>query len=67
MAAMNPPKTVMVTGGCGFIGSNFLNLMVARYPDTKFVNLDALTYAGNPLNLAAIQDLGGFIAAISGS
>ena len=48
---------ILVTGGCGFIGSNFLNLLVPRYPDYEFLNLDALTYAGNPLNLAAIQDL----------
>ena len=51
------PKTVLVTGGCGFIGSNFLNLLVPRFPEVKFVNLDALTYAGNPLNLAAIEDM----------
>lgn len=48
---------ILVTGGCGFIGSNFLNLLVPRYPDYEFLNLDALTYAGNPLNLSEIQDL----------
>lgn len=51
------PKVVLVTGGCGFIGSTFLNLMVPRYPGVKFVNFDALTYAGNPLNLKAIDHL----------
>lgn len=48
---------VLVTGGCGFIGSNFLNLMVPRHPEHEFVNLDALTYAGNPLSLAGLEGL----------
>ena len=47
---------VLVTGGCGFIGANFLLRMVPEHPDVTFLNLDALTYAANPLNLAAIQD-----------
>jgi len=49
-------KTVLVTGGCGFIGSNFLNLFVPQMTDTGFVNIDSLTYAGNPLNLKDIED-----------
>lgn len=44
-------KTIMVTGGAGFIGSNFLNYMVPKYPEYTFVNLDALTYAGNLENI----------------
>ena len=36
--------TALVTGGCGFIASNFLNLMKEKYPDIKFVNLDKLDY-----------------------
>lgn len=56
MSRIGTPKTVLVTGGCGFIGSNFLNLFVPRYPDVRFVNLDGLTYAGNPKNLTSIQD-----------
>jgi len=48
-------KTVLVTGGCGFIGSNFLNLFVPKMTDTSFVNIDSLTYAGNPLNLKDIE------------
>lgn len=48
-------QTVVVTGGCGFIGSNFLNLFVPRRPDWRFVNLDKLTYAGNPHSLAGIE------------
>ncbi|MFW5973506.1 MAG: GDP-mannose 4,6-dehydratase, partial [Bacteroidota bacterium] len=49
------PRSVLVTGGAGFIGSNFLLRMVARRSDVYFVNLDALTYAGNLRNLAAIE------------
>lgn len=50
------PTSVLVTGGAGFIGSNFLLQMVPRYPDVQFVNLDALTYAGNLKNLTAVED-----------
>ncbi len=42
---------ILVTGGCGFIGSNFLNLFVPEHPEFEFLNLDALTYAGNPQSL----------------
>ncbi len=47
---------ILVTGGAGFIGSNFLNLFVPRYPDYRFINLDKLTYAANLLNLTALED-----------
>lgn len=50
------PESVLVTGGAGFIGSNFLLHMVPRNPDVYFVNLDALTYAGNLLNLRDVQE-----------
>lgn len=46
---------IFVTGGAGFIGSNFLNLFVPRYPEYQFINIDKLTYAANPLNLKAIE------------
>jgi dTDP-glucose 4,6-dehydratase len=49
-------STLLVTGGAGFIGSNFIRFLLGRYPKVRVVNLDALTYAGNPDNLA---DLGG--------
>ncbi|HYE96250.1 MAG TPA: dTDP-glucose 4,6-dehydratase [Rubricoccaceae bacterium] len=50
------PTSVLVTGGAGFIGSNFLLRMVPRHPGVRFVNLDLLTYAGNLLNLQAVED-----------
>jgi dTDP-glucose 4,6-dehydratase len=45
-------KTILVTGGAGFIGSNFIRIMLGKYDKIKIVNLDKLTYAGNPENLA---------------
>ncbi len=48
-------KNVLITGGCGFIGSNFVLQMLAKHPDYRLVNLDALTYAGNPDNLQACE------------
>ena len=44
-------KTLLITGGCGFIGSNFIHYVLAKYPEYRVVNLDKLTYAGNPANL----------------
>ena len=44
-------SNVMVTGGCGFIASNFLNIMKKRYPDTHFVNVDKLDYCSNVQNV----------------
>ncbi|MDR3639483.1 MAG: dTDP-glucose 4,6-dehydratase [Isosphaeraceae bacterium] len=48
-------RRILVTGGCGFIGANFVRLMLAEYPDLEITNLDALTYAGNPDNLAGLE------------
>jgi len=45
---------LLITGGAGFIGSNFIHYWLEKYPDDKIVNLDALTYAGNAENLADI-------------
>jgi len=48
-------KTILVTGGAGFIGSNFVKLMLVKYPEYKIINVDALTYAGNLENLKDID------------
>jgi dTDP-glucose 4,6-dehydratase len=50
-------KSLLVTGGSGFIGSNFIRYIYSTYPDTKIINLDILTYAGNPENLADIEEV----------
>ncbi len=47
---------ILVTGGCGFIGSNFILYMLEKYEDYEIINLDKLTYAGNEENLASIKD-----------
>lgn len=47
---------ILVCGGAGFIGSNFVNYMVRKYPNYKIVNLDKLTYAGNLDNLREIEN-----------
>ena len=49
-------KTVLVTGGCGFIGTNFIRLILESRPDWRVVNLDRLTYAGNLENLKDVAD-----------
>jgi dTDP-glucose 4,6-dehydratase len=46
---------LLVTGGCGFIGSNFIRWILTEHPDDRVVNLDKLTYAGNPANLADLE------------
>lgn len=49
-------KTILITGGAGFIGSHVVRLFVTQYPNYRIVNLDALTYAGNLENLKDIED-----------
>jgi len=49
-------KNILVTGGAGFIGSNFVKLMLEKHPEYKIINIDALTYAGNLENLKDIDD-----------
>ncbi|WP_113673800.1 dTDP-glucose 4,6-dehydratase [Vallitalea guaymasensis] len=49
-------KTILVTGGAGFIGSNFIRYIINKYDDYTIINLDALTYAGNLDNLNDIED-----------
>ncbi len=48
-------KTLLITGGAGFIGSNFIHHWVKHYPEDRIINLDALTYAGNLENLSGIS------------
>ena len=48
-------RTILVTGGAGFIGSNFIRMMLAEYPGLRVINLDKLTYAGNLENLADVS------------
>ena len=48
--------TIIVTGGAGFIGSNFVFHMLEKYPDYRIVCVDKLTYAGNLSTLAPVMD-----------
>ncbi|MCW8856252.1 MAG: dTDP-glucose 4,6-dehydratase [Kangiella sp.] len=49
-------KTLLITGGAGFIGSNFVHYWIQNHPEDRIINLDALTYAGNLENLAGIEE-----------
>jgi len=49
-------KNILITGGAGFIGSNFVKFMMEKHPDYKIINVDALTYAGNLENLKRAAD-----------
>jgi dTDP-glucose 4,6-dehydratase len=49
-------KSILITGGAGFIGSHVVKLFVTSYPQYRIVNLDALTYAGNLENLVEVED-----------
>ena len=52
---MSPSKTILITGGAGFIGSHVVRLFITAYPQYKIINLDALTYAGNLENLKDVE------------
>lgn len=54
-------KTIIITGGAGFIGSHVVRLFVNKYPEYTIVNLDALTYAGNLENLKDIENQPNYI------
>jgi dTDP-glucose 4,6-dehydratase len=51
------PKTILITGGCGFIGSHVVRLFVHKYPHYQILNADSLTYAGNLENLKDIESM----------
>ncbi len=53
-------KQILVTGGCGFIGSNFIRHQFAEYPDLSITNIDKLTYAGNLENLKEYESNPGY-------
>ena len=53
---MNNKRSIVITGGAGFIGSHVVRLFVNKYPEYKIINLDKLTYAGNLANLKDIED-----------
>lgn len=53
-------RTILVTGGCGFIGSNYILEQIEAQPETRIINLDALTYAGNPKNLDCLAGHPGY-------
>ena len=54
---MDFKRSIVITGGAGFIGSHVVRLFVNKYPDYKIVNLDKLTYAGNLANLKDVEDM----------
>ncbi|MGJ8665808.1 MAG: dTDP-glucose 4,6-dehydratase [Patiriisocius sp.] len=56
MQNQRPNKTILITGGAGFIGSHVVDFFVNKYPNYTIVNLDALTYAGNLENLKAVEN-----------
>ncbi|MBM3710439.1 MAG: dTDP-glucose 4,6-dehydratase, partial [Actinobacteria bacterium] len=49
-------ETLLITGGAGFIGSNFIHFIIKKYPEYKIINLDKLTYAGNLENLKDVEN-----------
>ena len=49
-------RTIVITGGAGFIGSHVVRLFVNKYPEYRIINLDKLTYAGNLSNLKDVEN-----------
>ena len=54
-ATTHNPRAVMVTGGAGFIGCNFVRFLLESDADVRVITLDALTYAGHPSNLRQVE------------
>ena len=57
---MTSPKNILITGAAGFIGSHVLRLMILKYPNYNFVNLDLLSYAGNLENISDLESLANY-------
>ena len=57
---ITPQPSLLITGGAGFIGANFVRYWIKNYPDDRIVVLDALTYAGNKASLAGLENHPGF-------
>ena len=55
MRVIDRMKNILVTGGAGFIGSNFIRYLLQQHPAYRVVNLDLLTYAGNLENLEGVD------------
>lgn len=58
---MEYSKSILITGGAGFIGSHLVRLMVNKYPHYRIINFDKLTYAGNLKNLTDVQDAANYV------
>src|SRR6187401_2398089 len=58
---MNVERSILITGGAGFIGNHVVRLFVNKYPSYRIINLDALTYAGNLENLRDIENSPNYI------
>ncbi len=59
-SVLSPQSSLLITGGAGFIGANFVHYWIKNYPDDRVIVLDALTYAGNRANLAPVENHPGF-------
>ena len=54
-------KTFLITGGLGFIGSNYIKNIISQKKECRIINLDKMTYAGNPENLKEIENLSNYV------